>query len=65
MQPVPESIFDTTVLSNLAAVGRLDLLEKRYQRTAYTTMEVCDELRRGINAGYAYLEALLRPAELI
>lgn len=57
---MPDYIFDTTVLSNLAAVGRLDLLEKRYRETAYTTVEVGDELRRGLQAGYGYLESALR-----
>ena len=48
--PMPEYIFDTTVLSNLASVGRLDLLEKRYRKMAATTVEVSDELRRGFQA---------------
>jgi predicted nucleic acid-binding protein len=56
---MPEYIFDTTVLSNLAAVGRLELLEKRYCRIALTTVEVSDELRRGLQAGYGYLENVL------
>lgn len=57
---MPDYIFDTTVLSNLAAVGRLDLLEKRYRKTALTTVEVSDELRKGLQAGYGYLEHVLR-----
>ncbi len=61
--PVPEFIFDTTVLSNLAVVGRLDLLEKRYRGIGFTTMEVVHELRRGLNAGYAYLTPVLEEAE--
>jgi len=56
---MPDYIFDTTVLSNLAAVGRLDLLEKRYRNVALTTVEVSDELRRGLQAGYGYLENVL------
>lgn len=56
---MPEYIFDTTVLSNLAAVGRLDLLERRYAGIAFTTVEVCDELRKGINAGYPHLAQVL------
>ena len=62
---MPDYIFDTTVLSNLAAVGRLDLLEKRYREVALTTVEVSDELRRGIQAGYGYLENVLRQIESI
>jgi predicted nucleic acid-binding protein len=42
------------VLSNLAAVGRLDLLEERYRKMALTTVEVSDELRKGVQAGYGY-----------
>lgn len=49
---MPDYIFDTTVLSNLAAIGRLDLLEKRYRETGLTTVEVSDELRRGLQAGF-------------
>jgi predicted nucleic acid-binding protein len=49
---MPDYIFDTTVLSNLAAIGRLDLLEKRYRETGFTTVEVSDELRRGLQAGF-------------
>jgi predicted nucleic acid-binding protein len=62
---MPDYIFDTTVLSNLAAVGRLDLLEKRYRKVAYTTVEVSDELRRGLQAGYGYLESALRQIQSI
>jgi predicted nucleic acid-binding protein len=57
---MPEYIFDTTVLSNLAAVGRLDLLEKRYGQVTLTTVEVSDELRRGLQAGYGYLGDVLQ-----
>jgi predicted nucleic acid-binding protein len=62
---MPDYIFDTTVLSNLAAVGRLDLLEKRYRKMALTTLEVSDELRRGLQAGYEYLENVLRQIQAI
>ena len=62
---MPDYIFDTTVLSNLAAVGRLDLLEKRYREMAYTTVEVSDELRRGLQAGYGYLENVLQQIQSI
>jgi osmotically inducible protein OsmC len=44
---MPDHIFDNTVLSNLASVGRLDLLRKRYVGSA-CTVEVCDELRKGV-----------------
>jgi predicted nucleic acid-binding protein len=62
---MPDYIFDTTVLSNLAAVGRLDLLEKRYRQVGLTTVEVSDELRRGLQAGYRYLERALQQIESI
>jgi len=62
---MPDFIFDTTVLSNLAAVDRLDLLEKRYHKMALTTVEVSDELRRGLQAGYGYLENVLRQIQSI
>jgi predicted nucleic acid-binding protein len=62
---MPDYIFDTTVLSNLAAVGRLDLLEKRYRKMALTTVEVSDELRKGLQAGYGYLEDVLRQIQSI
>jgi len=62
---MPDYIFDTTVLSNLATVGRLDLLEKRYRNAALTTVEVSDELRRGLQAGYGYLENVLQQIQNI
>jgi predicted nucleic acid-binding protein len=62
---MPDHIFDTTVLSNLAAVGPLDLLERRYRKTAVTTLEVSDELRRGLQAGYGYLENVLQQIDSI
>jgi predicted nucleic acid-binding protein len=62
---MPEYIFDTTVLSNPAAAKRLDLLEKRYRKVALTTVEVSDELRKGLQAGYEYLEDALRQIESI
>ena len=41
---MPDHIFDTTVLSNLGAVDRVDLLAERYHDAAFTTVEVIDEL---------------------
>lgn len=60
---MPKYIFDTTVLSNLAAAGRLELLKGRYRNSAFTTVEVSDELRKGLQAGYTYLEAALKQIE--
>jgi predicted nucleic acid-binding protein len=62
---MPDTIFDTTVLSNLAAVGRLDLLQARYREIAVTTIEVSDELRRGLQAGYRYLDDALQQIESV
>ena len=56
-------IFDTTALSNFASTGRVDLLNTRYRGVAFTTMEVTDELRRGVKAGYSYLEHVLQQIE--
>jgi predicted nucleic acid-binding protein len=57
---MPEYIFNTTALSNFAVAGRLDLLETRYRGAARITMEVVDELRKGVNAGYTALEPALQ-----
>ena len=58
-------IFDTTALSNFASAGRLDLLGTRYRGVAFTTVTVTDELRRGVKAGFSYLEAVLQQIEPI
>jgi predicted nucleic acid-binding protein len=60
---MPEYIFDMTVLSNLAAVGHLELLRTRYGEFAFTTVEVSDELRKGLQAGYGYLEQAMQQIE--
>ena len=62
---MPDYIFDTTVLSNFASAGSLDLLDKRYRGVAFTTEEVIGELRRGVKAGYSYLESVLQQIETI
>ena len=50
-------ILNTTVLSNFASVGELDLI-KRLFGVAYTTHEVHEEILRGISRGYQYLEGV-------
>ena len=65
MQPMRDYIFDTTALSNFASTGRLDLLDTRYRGVAFTTVEVTDELRRGVKAGYSYLEYVLQQIEAV
>ncbi len=62
---MPEVIFDATVLSNFAAAGRSSLLEARYREAGFTTIEVSDELRRGVEAGYAYLTSALNQVETV
>ena len=41
---MPEFIFNTTVLSNFAAAGRLDMLAERYRGLAFTTIAVVQQL---------------------
>jgi predicted nucleic acid-binding protein len=50
-------LFDTTVLSNFAAVGQVSLLEGLYRDSAATTLMVAEEIQRGIDAGYEYLRS--------
>ena len=52
---MPEYIFDATVLSTFATANRLPLLEARYRGVGFTTIEVSDELRKGVEAGYEHL----------
>jgi predicted nucleic acid-binding protein len=54
---MPDYIFNTTALSNFAAVNRVDLPAGQYRERAFTTLEVSDELRRGLKAGYDHLAA--------
>jgi len=49
---MPDFIFDNTVLSNFAAIGKVDLLAKHFENNAFTTIEVMDKLKRGIEKGY-------------
>ena len=39
---MPDFIFDNTVLSNFAAIGKVDLLAKHFEKNAFTTIEVMD-----------------------
>lgn len=55
-------ICNTTLISNFALVGRLDLLPPALGRSLFTTTEVIDEISAGVRAGYKHLidvEALL------
>lgn len=60
---MPDYIFDTTVLSNFAAAGKSELLTKHYGRRAFTTVEVVDEMIRGVKKGYSYLESIVQKIE--
>ena len=48
------TLIDTTVLSNLASVARLDLLDL-LQDTIYLTSAVYEEVQRGLEEGYEFL----------
>lgn len=62
---MPDYIFNTTVLSNFASVNRSDLLETLYRNIAFTTLEVSDELYRGVKAGYSYLNTALQQIKAV
>lgn len=48
-------VINNTVLSNFSLVGRLDILQKLFGKV-YVTHEVREEVLRGIEEGYAFLE---------
>jgi predicted nucleic acid-binding protein len=48
MNPLPVHIFDSSTLSAFCLVARLDLLEARYAGRAQWTIEVYDEIARGV-----------------
>lgn len=56
--PEKAYIFDATVLSNFAAIDQVVLLEKLYRDRAWTTLMVGDEIQRGLDAGYQYLQVV-------
>ena len=62
---MPGYMFNTTALSNCAAAKHLDLLADRYRGRAFTTIEVGNEVRRGVNAGYSYLELARQQLETV
>lgn len=62
---MPDYVFDTTALSNFGAAQNLDLLQQRYAGAAFTTVEVVDELRKGVKAGYSHLAQVLDQIETI
>lgn len=60
---MPEFILDSTVLSNFAAAAIVELLTNVYGQKAYTTAEVLNELKQGVERGYSYLEAAVDAVE--
>ncbi|MFQ6057854.1 MAG: DUF3368 domain-containing protein [Anaerolineae bacterium] len=48
-------VVNNTVLSNFCLVGRLDLLQALFSKV-YITYEVREEVLRGIDEGYAFME---------
>ncbi|RME83107.1 MAG: DUF3368 domain-containing protein [Caldilineae bacterium] len=48
-------VINNTVLSNVSLVGRLDILRDLFGKV-YVTHEVREEVLRGIEEGYAFLE---------
>ena len=60
-----EYIFDATVLSSFAAADQLSVLEARYRGVDFTTIEVSDELQRGVKAGYEHLAPALHQIETV
>ena len=57
MNPRPV-ICNTTLLSNFAAIDRVELLLRALSCPTLTTAQVIDEISAGVQAGYAYLETL-------
>ena len=54
----PSLILDATILSNFGQVGQLRLLERVYSGRVVTTLNVVEEIRQGIDAGYVGLRAV-------
>ncbi len=56
-------IINTTVISNFAGVGQLDVLRQLFAQV-YTTLDVFDEIREGLSDGYDFywgIESLIYP----
>jgi predicted nucleic acid-binding protein len=60
---MPALIFDNTVLSNFASAGKLEMLARLYAKGTYTTVEVLEELKRGLERGYTFLAAAVEAVE--
>lgn len=53
-------ITNNTVLSNLACVDSLDLLQDLYEDRLCTSLQVADEIREGVRCGYSFLSGAQR-----
>jgi hypothetical protein len=56
-------ISNTTVISNFASIGQLDLLHRLYDRL-YISLQVYEEIRTGLDEGYAFyagIDQILKP----
>lgn len=54
-------IFDTDILSMLGKIGRVDLLRKLFPETSLIiTFEVYNELLRAKEAGYDFVDSILK-----
>lgn len=50
-------IANTTVLSNFAAIGKIDLLRQLFTHL-YLPTEVYDEIRNGLDEGYQFYASI-------
>ncbi|OGC02499.1 hypothetical protein A2V82_02050 [candidate division KSB1 bacterium RBG_16_48_16] len=60
---VKECIANTTVISNFSFVGGLEVLEKLFS-VVYITPEVREEIIRGLQEGYPFLESALKQIKI-
>ncbi|MDI6791441.1 MAG: ABC transporter substrate-binding protein [bacterium] len=56
METSKSVIIDNTVLSNFAVVNQFGILKELFEKCAWTTSQVHDEITKGINLGYAFME---------
>lgn len=50
-------IVNTTVISNFASVGQLDMLHRLYN-TIFISTDVYEEIQAGLSEGYSYYEGV-------
>lgn len=62
---MPDTVLDTTVLSNFAVIDHLNLLQQHYEQRACTTVAVIEEIQRGIDSGYQTLQPILEAAGIV